>query len=400
MYRAVLSLCLLTSSSLVWAGDWAQFRGPNGGGVANEKNLPSSWSKTENVKWTVETPGRSVSSPIVLGKKLFVTSASGVRYDKLHVLCYDVETGKQLWRRDLQATGNTGHHPKSSMAAPSPCADETGVYCLFATADLVAFDLDGNLKWYRSLAGDYPAIANQVGMASSPVLAGGKLIVPMDTAGDSFLAALDTKDGRNLWKLDRPREINWVTPTIREAQGKTEIVFLGKTGAYAYSAEDGKVIWSVKGEAGAIASPLVFGNEVLLPFRNDLVCVKPANGEAPEVWKSAKLVSSAATPLLYEGKLYSISRAGLLVCADPKTGKEIWSERLKRGTYWASPVAADGKIFAFNDEGTCTIIAAGGEKAEIISTNDIGSELMGTPAIANGSIILRTVNGIYCIAKR
>src|SRR6266516_2689074 len=138
-------VALLLSAGLSAAGDWPQFRGPNGSGVSDETGLPTSWSDKDNVKWKADVPGRSVSSPIVVGKKVFVTSASGPRFERLHALCLDADTGKILWHRQLTATGNTACHPKSSMAAATPCVNADGVYCLFATADLAAFDFDGNL---------------------------------------------------------------------------------------------------------------------------------------------------------------------------------------------------------------------------------------------------------------
>src|SRR5262245_57748687 len=211
----LLSSLLLVSFSM--AGDWPQFRGPGGSGVSDEKGLPTTWGPTENVKWKVDLPGRSAASPVIFGKKVFVTAATGPRFDRLHVICLDADTGKKLWHRQFTATGNTACHPKSSMAAATPCVNADGLYCLFATADLAAFDLDGNLKWYRSLVGDYKDISNQVGMAASPVLWKDYLIVPMDTVGDSFLAAIDTKYGKNVWKVERPKDINWVTPTLRTA---------------------------------------------------------------------------------------------------------------------------------------------------------------------------------------
>src|SRR5262245_33818370 len=221
---SVLS-CMLVLGTCAAAADWSQFRGPGGSGAADEHGLPATWSPTENVKWKVDLPGRSAASPVVFGKKVFVTAATGARMERLHVLCLDADTGKVLWHRQLTATGNTACHPKSSMAAPTPCANADGVYCLFATADLAAFDFDGNLKWYRSFTGDYPDSSNQVGMAASPVIWKDSLIVPMDNVGDSFLAALDTSYGTNIWKVPRPKDINWVTPTLRPVGDKAQIVF-------------------------------------------------------------------------------------------------------------------------------------------------------------------------------
>ena len=126
------------------AGNWTQFRGPNAAGVSDETGLPTTWGPTENVKWKADLPGRTVASPVVFGKKVFITAATGPKFERLHTLCLDADTGKVLWHRELAATGYTACHPKSSMAAPTPCVNTDGVYCLFGTADLAAYDHDGN----------------------------------------------------------------------------------------------------------------------------------------------------------------------------------------------------------------------------------------------------------------
>ena len=399
MKATLVIAVLLASLDLSYARDWPQFRGPDGSGVADEKYLPTTWSPKENVLWKATVPGRSVSSPVVFQDRVYVSSASGVNGDKLHVLCFDAKSGKQLWSRQLMATGNTGCHPKSSMAAPTPVANEDGVYVLFATADLAAFDKDGNLRWYRGLAVDYPKIANQVGMASSPILWNKTLIVPMDSDGESFLTGVDTKNGKNLWRVERPKEINWVTPTVRKVGDQEEILFQSRLGLTAYQPATGKKIWSHAVESGQIPSPVVMGDMVLV-MGKALVCLKP-NGEAKPsvVWTSTKLASGSCTPLVYGDFIYNVSGAGVLVCAD-KSGKEIWQERLKKGKYWASPIASDGKIYVSNDEGITTVIQAGAEKAEVLATNDLKEEIMGTPAIASGAIYIQTVNGLYCIGVK
>ncbi len=399
MKKFAFGIVTLLTAALAGAGEWSQFRGPAASGVAEEKGLASSWSPTENVLWKSEVPGRSVASPVVAGGRVYVASASGIRSDKLSVSAYDGKTGALLWHRQLNATGNTGCHPKSSMAAPTPAADANGVYVLFATADLVALDKEGNVRWYRSLAGDYPKIANQVGMASSPILWKDKLIVPMDSDGESFLAAIDTADGKNLWRVERAKEINWVTPTLRKVGEKAEVMFPSRSGMVAYDADTGKKVWTYGTEGSTIPTPVMMGDQVLMMSRG-LVCLQPKGESTPDVvWTSQKLASGSCTPVVYGDHIYNVSAAGVLVCADKK-GNEIWTERLKKGKYWASPIAADGKIFVCNDEGICTVVEAGGEMPKVLATNDLKEEIMGTPAIANGVIYVQTVKNLYCIGMK
>jgi outer membrane protein assembly factor BamB len=393
-YRLALALMFLPS--LTFAGDWPQFRGPGAGGVAEDTELPVTWSQTENVRWKSEIPGRGVSCPIVFDGRIYITTASGVRGDRLHVLAYDAATGKEIWQRQITATGNTGCHPKSSMAAPTPVANKDGVYALFATGDLVAFDRDGNLKWYRSLAGDYPAIANQVGMASSPVLYRDILIVPMDSAGESFIAGVDTQYGRNLWKTPRKNEINWVTPSVRTVGDKSEILFQARTELTSYDPSTGKKNWEYKLGGGGIPSAVMMGDQILVPT-GKLLCLKVTDNKPEEVWNSQKLASGTTSPLVYQGKVYNVSSTGL-VCADPKTGKDLWMERLK-GRYSASLIAGAGRIYAFNETGLTTVVR-GGDTAEVLAQNDIGEEILGTPAIHGGTIIIRTDKHLWCIGTK
>jgi len=395
---SVMALTLLISGGLS-AGDWPQFRGPNATGVSDEKGLPSEWSKDKGIKWRTELPARGVSCPVVAGGKVYLTCSSGQRDDRLHVLAFDVATGKQLWHRQLQATGGTACHPKSCMAANTPVADESGVYVLFATADLAAFDADGTLRWYRSLVGDYPTITNQVGMAASPILVKDKLIVPMDNAGESFLAAVDTKYGKNVWKVERKREINWVTPITRDVGGTTEVLFAGSDGLIAYDAADGAKQWEFKDGRGAIPTGALDGDSLYFPMAG---VTKFGLGESgvkgKAEWAAKQLQTGYSSPLVYRGKVFTTSAQGLIACADAKTGKVLYSERAK-GAFSASPVAADGKVYCLNETGACTVLNADSNEYDVIAVNDLKEGTLGTPAIAGGLLIIRTDKALYGIGK-
>lgn len=397
-YLLVAALSLALSPALS-AADWSQFRGPNGNGVSDEKNLPSEWSKTKGVKWRAELPGRGPSSPVVVGNRVYVTCSSGNRDDRLHVLCFDATTGKQLWHRQLKATGSTIAHPKSSMAANTPVADETGVYALFATGDLVAIDADGTVRWYRSLVGDYPTITNQVGMAASPVLAGGRLIVPMDNSGESFLAAIDTKYGTNVWKVDRPREINWTTPVVRTVGTSTEVLFAGLKGLEAYDATTGDSRWTFKGGAGQVPIGILEGDAIYLPVGGVSKFKIGAKGvEEKAAWTTRDLQTGYSSPLVYEGKVFALGAQGFVSCADAKTGKLLYKERVK-GEFSASPVAGGGKVYCLNEAGSCLVLDAKSDTYDVIAINDLGEGTLGTPAIANGMIYIHSEKALYGIGK-
>ncbi len=398
--RTVLTASLALACSLpLSAADWPQFRGPNATGVSTEKNLPSEWSRDKGIKWRTELPARGVSCPVVAGGKVYVTCSSGKRDDRLHVLCFDAATGKQQWHRQLQATGGTACHPKSCMAANTPVADETGVYVLFATADLAAFDADGTLRWYRSLVGDYPTITNQVGMAASPILVKDKLIVPMDNAGESFLAAVDTKYGKNVWKVERKREINWVTPIVREAGSKTEVLFAGTDGLIAYDAVDGAKRWQFKGGSGAIPTAALEGESLYVPVSGvSKFSLGDAGVKEKPEWSTKQLQTGYSSPLVYRGKVFTTSSQGLITCADAKTGKVLYSERAK-GAFSASPIGADGKVYCLNEAGACTVLNADSNEFDLLAVNDLKEGTLGTPAISEGLIIIRTDKALYGIGQ-
>lgn len=399
---ATIILSLVALAPLA-AGDWTQFRGPGGLGSSPETGLPVKWSyskdKSENIRWVAELPGRGLSGVVVANGRAYVTACDGPEQRRLMVLCFDATNGKKLWQRSVLATGGTGCHPKTSMAAPTPVTDGKNIYALFATADLVAYDADGNLLWYRSLTGDYPAITNQVGMAASPVLAPGLLVVPMDNSGDAFLAGIDLKTGKNRWKVERPRDINWVTPVVRG----NEVLFQGADELVAYDLESGKRNWGyAEGKLSTIPSPtLGEKGEVLVPG-GELVALKPgAAGESPEVkWKSARLrPGSYSTPLAYQGKVFSLNGTGVLQCADAKNGKLLWDVRLK-GPISASPVAGDGRIYIVNEKGQTQVVKVSDKEGVIESTNDVGDEILATPAIADGAIFLRSDKHLFCIGAK
>ncbi len=396
----VLGLVALLGGGGASGGDWPQFRGPNAQGVADEGPLPTEWSRQRSIVWQAPLPGRGVSSPVVVGDRLYLTCSSGSRDDQLHVLAFDAHRGRLLWHRRLQATGPTACHPKTCMAAHTPVADQQGVYVLFASGDLAAFDPEGRLLWYRSLVGDYPTITNQVGMAASPVLAGDKLIVPMDNAGESFLAAIDRHYGTNVWKVSRPAVINWVTPVVRSAGDVTEILLAGPQGLNAYDAASGQQRWQFRGGGASVPQPLLEGDNIYLPVNGiSKFRLGPQGIHGEPLWQARSLQTGYPSPLLYRGRIYTVSHQGILACADARSGKELFRERLK-GTFYASPVAGDGKVYCLNDTGTCYVVDAATDGYELLAVNELGEETLATPAIAHRRLYIRTDKAVYAIGAR
>jgi outer membrane protein assembly factor BamB len=284
------------------------------------------------------------------------------------------------------------------MAAPTPVADASGVYALFATGDLAAFDKDGALRWYRSLPTDYPGLSNQVGMASSPVLAGGKLIVPMDNTVESFVAAVDPATGANVWRQSRPKETGWLTPCVRTRDdGRPEVVFPSMREAVAYDPATGNKNWAFAA-SGDIPSPTPAGDQLVLAGRGFTV-LKFADGKPAKAWASAKLGTGMSSPLVYEGKVYAANpSAGTVTCADAKDGKEVWKERVK-GPFSGSPVAGDGKLYVISEAGVLTTIKLA-DTPEVVGTGDTNEEGLATPAISGGCLFLRGEKTLFCVGPR
>jgi outer membrane protein assembly factor BamB len=403
MRRTILALTITALSlALSRAGDWTQFRGTGGAGVSDEKNLPVKWSATDGLRWKAALPGRGLSNPIIAGDRVFLTACSGYREGRLHVLCFDTKSGKKLWERQFASTGNTSCHPMTCMAAPTPVTDGKNVYALFATADLIAFDRDGNLLWYRSLAGDYPNIANQVGMASSPVLYKDVLLVPMDNVIDSFAAGIDARTGQNCWKVARPRSLNWMTPVLVKTEtGRVDAVFQNGNEVLALDPETGKVRWQgpegVKPSSMASSAPGPTG--VLIMTGSESLALKlGAEGQTPEIlWKTNRIPSGYCTPVYHEGRVYGLTDTGVN-CVDMKTGQLLWQQRAQ-GKFAASPILADGKLYAVNQKGLATVIKLG-DKPEVLATNNVDDTILGSPAVAGGAIFMRSDGWLYCIGAK
>ena len=185
--------------------DWRQFRGPHGNGAADETDVPTVLNATNSITWKSNLPGRGLSSPIIVGDRVFVTCSSGLNQQRLHVICFNAADGAKLWERQFWATGRTMCHEKTAVAAPTPASDGEHVVAIFSSNDIVCLDLDGNLIWFRGLGRDYPNASNSLGMTSSLLIAGGVVVAQVESQSDAFTAGLELATGVNRWKLARAR---------------------------------------------------------------------------------------------------------------------------------------------------------------------------------------------------
>lgn len=381
------------------AADWRQFRGTDNNSVAGDVRLPTQWSEQENVAWKSPLPARGVSSPIVVGDAVIVTASSGFKQDRLYVSCYDAATGARRWQREFWATGRTVCHPTSANAAPTPASDGERIYAFFSSNDLICLDLDGNLLWLRGLTYDFPTAANDVGMASSPVVAGETVVVQIECEGNSFAAGIDALTGETRWQSPRPAQQNWTSPAVwRGGNGGADVVLLQSGDRLtAHEPASGEIIWEYPGNCAGIASPLAQGDTVYVPA-DGMTALKFPEPKKPQVaWSENKLGAGSASALIHDGKLYVLNSAGAMTCGDATSGEVLWRSRLK-GSFWATPVLAGQYLYCVNQEGLAQVMDVADGK--VVAENSFGEPVMGTPAIAHDALYVRTDGQLWKIENR
>jgi outer membrane protein assembly factor BamB len=401
MKYALSFLALAVLGTIADAQDVTQFRGHGGTGISTEKNLPTKWSATEGLRWKADLPGRGLSNPVIADGRVYVTATAAYEQKREVVLCFDVKTGKKLWERQVWATGTTQCHIKTNMAAPTPVTDGGRVYALFATGDVVCYDRDGDLVWYRSLVSDYPTVGNNVGMAASPTIHGDLLLICMENVGESFAVAIDKRTGENRWRIPRPRGINWISPVVAQTQGQAEVLFHGPQGIDAHDPITGKKKWTAPNLKVVSYATLTHADGLVFAPSVKFTALKPGKDQQPEVlWESAKLRAGYCSPIAHEGKLYVVGGPGIVNCADVKTGDIIWTHRLDAGgAYAASPLLADGRLYVVNEAGVTSVIELGKEP-KTIAANAIGDTILASPVAYDGAIFLRSDGALYCIGSK
>jgi outer membrane protein assembly factor BamB len=392
-------LLALTPSALS-AADWRQFRGPNGNGIAAETAAPTKLTE-QSVAWKIPLPGRGLSSAIIVGERVFVTASSGTEQDRLHVLCFSAKDGAKLWERQFWATGRTMTHPKTAVAAPTPCSDGRQIFCIFSSNDVVCLDLEGNLLWLRGLGRDYPNASNSLGMASSPVVVGDTLICQVENDSESFAVGLDAGTGANRWKLDRPKMANWTSPLLVPRAGVSPLVILqsGK-GLSALEPRTGKEVWYYTEGAATIPSS-TFAEGVFYAASKGITALRPsASSPHPEqLWQAAQLSPATASPIVIGGKIFTLNNAGILSAGDVKDGTRLWQLRLT-GPFSSSPIAVGAHLYLANEKGLLQVVNTAAPEGEIASTMDLKETALATPSIAAGALYIRTEKTLWKIGAR
>ena len=382
------------------AADWKQFRGNEANGISRETSVPTALSG-EKIAWIADLPGRGLSGPIVVDNKVIVTCSSGFRQDRLHAICIDEKSGQQLWERQFWATGRTMCHNKMCVATPTPASDGKRVFAFYSSNDVACLDLEGNLLWYRGLASDFPNASNSLGMASSPVVVGDVLIVQVESDAEAFTVGLNAQDGTTRWKIDRVQRANWTSPTLLTAADpeQTRVVLQSSEGIDVVHPKTGVVEWSYDQGASTIPSSTSADGILYVPSNGLTALTRPQEGKAAKVlWQSAKLSPATSSPLSYDGRVFTLNRAGVLTAAAADSGEVTWQLRL-RGPYSSTPVIGAGHLFAFNEKGFAQIVNLQGSKGKVVSELDFAETILCTPAIANGALFVRSDGHLWKLGQ-
>ena len=393
----LLAAALLFAASPLTADDWLAFRGPGGASRVQEGSLPVELSAAD-VRWSTDLPGRGLSGVLVVGDRAFVTTSDGPTQDRLHLVCLSAETGKILWDRQVWATGRTMCHPKTSVAAPTPCSDGERVYAIFSSSDVVCYDLDGNLQWLRGIGWDYPNVSNSLGMSSSLLVTGGTVIVPVENDSESYSLGLDAATGATRWKLDRPKAANWTSPVIL-APGL--VALQSKLGVEAIRAADGATAWSYAEGADTVSSSALADGVLYVPS-NGVTALEldPADPAKPpkQAWRENTLAPSTASCVVGADAVYCINGAGVLTAGDRATGKRRWQLRLK-GPFSGTPVTDGRHLWAVNEAGLVQVVELGEKEGKEVATLDLGDEILCSPAVASGALFVRSNTKLVKIGK-
>jgi outer membrane protein assembly factor BamB/rhodanese-related sulfurtransferase len=382
---------------------WPVWRGPSGQGLVTG-TYPDTWSATENVLWKKPVPGRGNSSPIVWADRIFLTTAheSGRR---VSLVAFRRSDGTQLWEA-FAPDGRTGRaHYKNGHASATPSTDGTLVYASFGSRGLAAFDFNGKLVWHKDL-GD---VDNYHGAAGSPLLYKNRVILYQDFDGGSFVAAFDSKSGKELWRTPRRAQVGWGTPVAVHVAGRDEIIVSSQSSVTAYDPDTGREIWVCDGNSFEVIPTPVVGHGLVFAASGRVgptLAIRPGGrGNVTRThlaWMSPKGSPFVPSPIVYGDQLYTVNdMASIVTSFEAASGKVLWQGRLgvaQREGFSASPVAVDGKVFFTNDQGETFVVKAG-PAFELIRTNRIGESTLASPALVDGRWYIRTDRSLFAIGK-
>ena len=421
MLKTVLSWSMVVTvflcGDVAFAENLPNWRGPTRDGISAETNLPVEWDTEQNIAWKRAMPAWSGSTPVIWNELIFINVA--VDDDNLELWCLDRNSGETKWARPL-SDGNRRLR-KQNMSSPSPVTDGERVWVMTGTGIIKAFDFEGDELWTRNIPESYGAFGLNWGYASSPLLHGDALYVQvlhgMRTDDPSYVLRLNAETGETVWRVERPTEAvrespdSYTTPALLEYDGTTEIVITGGDAVTGHALDTGRELWRADGlnptrnrSYRIIASPVVHDGLIYAPTRvKPLLALRPGGrGDVLDtnvVWATDN-GPDVPTPVTDGELFYVVNDSGIVFVSDAKTGDPVYGPvRIQTGTYSASPVLADGKIYITNEGGMTTVFKTG-PTFEVLAENDFDDYCLSSPAISDGQIFIRTTGHLYAIGER
>jgi outer membrane protein assembly factor BamB len=399
----------LFASFELCASDWPAWRGPQGNGLADaDQQPPLSWSKDENVVWKAAIPGRGHSSPTVVGACVFLTTAEE-DLEIQSVICWDRASGKQQWKSEVHRGGlDRKGNKKTTQASSTVACDGQRLYVNFLNSGAVyttALDLQGKQVWQTKVA-DF---ATHQGFGSSPAMFGPHVFVTADNRGGGTVAALDRSTGKVMWQEKRPEKANYTSAVVLRVAGRDQLLLSGCDLVSSFHPATGEKFWEVEAATTECVTTIV-GDErrvfVSGGYPRKHMQAIEADGSGRTAWENSTQVY-VPSMIVHQGHLYAVLDAGIAACFKCDTGEEIWRERLG-GTFSASLVLVDERLFATNEAGQTFIFKANPKKFEAVGENQLGDEVFATPAICGGRIYMRVVDRsegqrqemLYCLGER
>jgi outer membrane protein assembly factor BamB len=399
----------------VIAGNWPQWRGPEGTGVCSERNLPLRWSSSENVRWRVPLPERGNSTPIVWDQKIFITQAEGNRRT---VRCFNRADGKLLWQSGVTYAEKEVSHETNPLCSASPVTDGERVIVSFGSAGLHCYDLAGNELWRRDLGKQ----AHIWGNGASPIIHGGLCVLNFGPGKRTFLIAVNKMTGEKVWQVDEPGGSfgeskpgakpdwvgSWSTPIVVNVNSREELIMSWPKRVAAYDSQIGTELWTCSG-----LNPLVYtsplyadGTVVAMGGFNGMALAVKAGGsgnvtETHRLWHHPKTKQRIGSGAIHDGHIYILNDPGVAECYELKTGKLLWEERLAGNgpdnSSWSSMVLAGGRLYVVNHSGDTFVLKAT-PRFELLATNSLGESVNASLAVSDGDIFIRTHKALWCIA--
>ena len=418
LVRLARPLAILLLAALPARAQWPQFRGPEGSGISESRGLPLVWGEDKNVRWKAAIHGRGWSSPVVLGSQVWLTSATE-NGQELFAVGLDRESGRIVHDLKLFHVEKPQYaHPFNSYASPTPVIEPGRVYVTFGSPGTAAIDTtNGKVLWERR-----DIECNHFrGAGSSPILFGDLLIMHFDGSDQQFVVALDKRTGKTVWRTERSIDFKdlgpdgrpeaqgdyrkaFATPHVTTVGGKPMLISIGSKATYGYDPTTGKELWRIEEPSNFSGStrPVVGHGLVFYPSgwsTGQLLAIRPdGRGDVTEshvAWRLGRGVPKKPSLLLLGDLIFMIGDTGIASCVEAKSGQLIWTARLD-GSYSASPVSAEGRVYLFSEEGKTTVIAAARE-LKVLAENRLDDGFMASPALAGSALFLRTRTHLYRI---